>query len=392
VSFNTELEGRPVVGLSMLLPWRGVGSATAKLAGVVALEGPVTLRVGDVEFACTVVDCRSYALATTVELVLGGAGWRKLVAPRAHHNDATVLASTVATLLAAELGETIAVDAAVDAPIGAVDFVREAAEGARVLDQLFGGRWWVEADGTTRAGLRPSYAATSLLVLDVDARLQWADVSSSVVADCLPGVTFEDTRFSEPFTAHTSEIWIEGGALKARLWGGAREQNDLGELFAGLVRQALPAQRFTSGPYRYRVVERTGDRYALQPVNPSLGLPSLPLVGVSPGVAGASAELALSSVVYLDFVEGDPGLPLVRSLARRDEPGHVPGAVTIDADSILLGTSSTASYALRTGDLVQISGAVVAGVSGSVQGTITLNPAVMLAPGVPGTGRSKVEL
>lgn len=398
MSFTVELEGHPVVGLSMLIPWSGVGSATVTISGDVTIDGRVALKVGDVNFVCSVVGRRSYALSTTIELVMGGGGWRKLAPPRAHHNDAIARSADVASLLAIELGETITVDAGAGRDLE-VDFVREAAEGARVLDQLFGRSWWVDPDGTTRAGSRPVYDARRLLVIDVDPRLRWASVSSDTIGSLLPGGRFSDSRLSESFTIHTSELWLEGRSLRARVWGAERAQNELGELFEGLVRQALPNARFGAGPYRYRVVEQAGDRLALQAVNGTLGLPDLPLVGVSPGVAGASASIAMGSVVYVDFCEGDPRLPLVRSLARRDDAGHVPDSLTIeasdsigfDASAITIGSAASVGYALRSGDQIQISGVVDPG-SGSVTGTLTLSPAMMASAGPPGVGRSKVSL
>lgn len=350
MSFNLRLNGDRLAGLYLVLPWRGVGTATLRVAGERAYAGTVVLSVGDVEIRCFVESSEVFALETHVRVIFGSGGWRRIVAPRGHHNDAQVRAADVASVLAAEVGETIEVDPAYSLPLG-VDWAVPAGPAHRALDLVFAQRvWWVGLDGITYARPRPTTDVTGRLrVVSVDPRRGIADCSADDLSLLLPGSTFTDRRLGGTFLIREAEVWSEGTTLRARAWGGADFDNELGTLLGELVLDALSRLSFPAGPYRYRVVEQVVDRVNLQPVNPLLGLPDVGPIGMAPGLGGASARPALGSIVYVDFVEGDPGMPLVRSFARADDAGHVPLELAIDAEGALTLGASSSMVAIGSG-------------------------------------------
>lgn len=114
-----------------------------------------------------------------------------------------------------------------------------------------------------------------------------------------------------------------------------------------LVRRMFPRERFL-GPRKYRLVRMrpsvaSGDltRAELQIVAKSTGMPDLLFVDIWPGMAGAWAKLQPGTLVLVEFVDGDPGQPVVRSFATADDPAWKPIDVTIDATGTMkLGPSA----------------------------------------------------
>ena len=141
--------------------------------------------------------------------------------------------------------------------------------------------------------------------------------------------------------------------------------------FERMVRAVLPELKFF-GVYRYRVVTKSGtDRWNLQVVSSTTGLPDVLPLSVKPGAAGVKADIALGSIVLVTFIEGDKGQPVITHFAGAGESGWKPvdteidgtGAVTIGASStfVELGHSPRMGVA-RLGDAIQ---------AGPFAGTIT---------------------
>ncbi|GMV14711.1 MAG: hypothetical protein AMXMBFR56_29350 [Polyangiaceae bacterium] len=96
---------------------------------------------------------------------------------------------------------------------------------------------------------------------------------------------------------------------------------------------------FTS--VRYRVVENApGGRVTLQAIRKGPWPDTLPLSFVS-GTPGAKGTPALGSTVIVQFLEGDPSLPVVTHGERPEAPGFVPLSSSLDASgTVTIGASS----------------------------------------------------
>jgi hypothetical protein len=106
--------------VALHVPRYGIPHATLDADGEQPfLAGLVTLTIRDLVFACTLVDTFSRKGMTWARIVGGRAGWRKEAPPDGgKRNDAGVKLSTVATNLAAAVGELIEVPASVDRRCG----------------------------------------------------------------------------------------------------------------------------------------------------------------------------------------------------------------------------------------------------------------------------------
>ena len=110
-----------------------------------------------------------------------------------------------------------------------------------------------------------------------------------------------------------------------------------------IVRSWFPRYDFL-GKYRYRVVSVESDnRVKLQAVRKIAGLPNILPVKMYPGIAGCLAKLTPSSIVLVEFIEGDPALPIISSYSDSSDGGFRPANLTIDA------YSSTESSFIRIG-------------------------------------------
>jgi hypothetical protein len=410
MSYFATLNGKPVARAHLVAPWTGPWLATLMPHDADVPKGSVQVQIGQLTLNGTVDPDRSGAFAGEARIVVraGAGAWGKPVTPKQNHNDGTLRRSSMAIDAAKVLGESLVVSASVDGPLVGVDFPREAAAGSRILEQLFPGVvWYVGADGVTRVGPRTTRdVSASVRVLELDTTTKRATLAleGDDVGSLLPGGSISDlVRLGgEPFVIHDVEILLDESELRATAWGRPGRDGVLLGALRQLVREADPRRTFL-GLYRYRVYKMSGDRVELQIVNRSTGLPDVLPISIMPGVAGASFDLTSGCVVLVQFVEGDPSLPVVTHLAKKGDSGFLPVMLALDAtDTLSLGATAqkvnagnAEAYALRTGDAVKLTatGSVVVGGSGSVTvtGTIELAPTVV-APGPPPTGRSKVKL
>ena len=70
---------------------------------------------------------------------------------------------------------------------------------------------------------------------------------------------------------------------------------------------------------RYRVVQTIAGRLELQIVRKAFGFPDILPIGIACGIPGGKGTPANGSVCLVQFIEGDPGLPVVTAFARPDD-------------------------------------------------------------------------
>ncbi|WP_437647874.1 hypothetical protein [Sorangium sp. So ce362] len=116
------------------------------------------------------------------------------------------------------------------------------------------------------------------------------------------------------------------------------------ETLKAIVREFFPRYDFL-GRYRYRVIAMEGELAVLQAVRRDAGLPDLPPVPVVAGMAGLIAELAPSAIVLVEFIEGDPRLPIITGFSRDGGDTFFPVTLTLDAETLLLGKTAVRGVA-----------------------------------------------
>lgn len=390
-----SLNGFRVVKATLRVPGRGAWIADVALDVVPPVAMPTApfsglLQLGDLSLVGTILPAAtgSFGQQQWYRIVGGGGGWSKTLAPRGYHNDVGILASQVILDAGLEVGELVEVLDG-DHVLDGVDFVREAGPASRLIGQLFddGVGWWVGYDGQTKIGARPAPDIDPSLVLellDYYPAKRVAVFATETPSAIQIGQTIQAPQLTTALTVRELELELDGGPLRIRAWvdeAGATGalDNRLLRALRGLVREMLPKQTFL-GPVRYRVVQMNAGRVDLQVVEPKTGLPDLQLVKMVPGVAGVATELALGGVVLVQFIEGQPSMPVITHYAPTDDAAFLPVKVTVGGPDVELGADGGSPVALAPAIQTWTTAATAA---------LTAIAGVLNAPGVvhgaPGT-------
>lgn len=362
----TTLDGNAVSELRVYVPNKGVWHATVDMPGGAPLSGAVTIKLGSLELHGTVAAdfAGTHQSVTRARVIGGGDGWRKLLPPKAYHNDAGVKAQLVAADAARAAGETLGTFIPQAERLG-VDFVRDYGTAARALELAAGDNvaWWVDYAGVTHAGPRPSTPLdkSAYHVMAYDPRARVATLGTDDPGLIVIGAMLVD-QLDNPGVIRELRISATEDEMRVMAWLGGSESG--GGRLAGVMREI--AVRATDGhlhgTYRYRVVAMAGQRVELQAVRKLIGLPDIAPVSMWPGVAGAHAQLALGAEVLVNFIDGDRAQPVITHFAGADGAGFVP------VQLILGGTDGPP--AARQGDAVSVVLPPLAVISGAFTGTI----------------------
>ena len=190
MSAYIELDGQRVISGRITLPFYGIWMGDVVLAVPDVIPTSTTLTVGNLKLACTVFRAAAFAGSRSARLVGGAGGWRKDVPRQSYYASNGLRLSTIIRDAGATVGESVAV--AQDQTIGNA-FVREAGPAARVLRQLAGTEWWIDADGLTRVGTRSgSTINTPFQITAWSGGKGWYEVSTEDIASWLPSNTFSN--------------------------------------------------------------------------------------------------------------------------------------------------------------------------------------------------------
>lgn len=91
---------------------------------------------------------------------------------------------------------------------------------------------------------------------------------------------------------------------------------------------------------RYRVIKvaPADKRLHLQIVSKRSGFPDMLPISIWPGLPGGHGEPTPGAVVLVQFIEGDPGQPIVTHFARKEDGAFLPVRASLDAtDLVRLG-------------------------------------------------------
>lgn len=328
-----EFGGQRVHVGAITIPFTGLWVADLTFADVNEIATTDVLSVGDLSLRGTVFRQAVFAGQRTARVVGGFGGWLKSLPARAYALPGGVRVKMVLGDAAAEAGEQLSV--ATDSVIGDY-FIREAAEGQRVLRQLAGLGWFVDTAGVTQVRARP--AATILgdyLVQSYDGARGEFVISTESYAEWQPGNTFENALVTSPQTVGMVRIESDNdGTLRHTiLTVGPEGDADrmLGPIRA-LIRSEVPALTFL-GTYSYIVVESTDTVATCRPENPGT-LPAVVKVPLRNGVAGMQATPASGARIALVFLDGDPSRPRMMGGL---EPAGTARAVVCYGDTVNAG-------------------------------------------------------
>ncbi len=159
---TATLAGTPASNVVVHFPVTGVWTAEVELVAPVTFAGLVSLVVGDLTLACTVVRGGPVEGSASYLVTGGAGGWSgllpgKLVAAKSYRNDAGVKLSTVLKDAATAAGESVSLGT--DRSLG-VAFLRQAGPAWDVLART-SSSWWVDAAAVTQVRPRPSAAITA---------------------------------------------------------------------------------------------------------------------------------------------------------------------------------------------------------------------------------------
>jgi hypothetical protein len=357
------------------------------------VSGKVKLTIGTLELTGTVDPSHNgtFGLQRKARIIAGANGWGSKVVAWNYANDAGVKALTVAQDAARLVGETLGSFVPTKERVG-IAYVRQAGLASRVLeDALNGAPWWVDYDGTTKAGPRKATAldAKAYEVLAYDPA---AKVATLAVDD--PGAvrigSILSERLDAPATVRELELTVNANELRITAWCGGSETGlgRLPGLMRAIVERATDSRLY--GKYAYRVVRMDGDRVQCQAVSKAAGLPDVLPVSMVPGMAGAHAQLTPGAGIYLEFVAGDRTQPIITGFAGKDGTGFVPISLGICEGP------APAPAAARVGDAVQVTlppgpfSGTLNGVT-PISGTITWAPPAT-AQGTITAGSAKVRI
>src|SRR5262249_52787036 len=106
------------------------------------------------------------------------------------------------------------------------------------------------------------------------------------------------------------------------------------------------------------------------------GLPDLLPVSILPGMAGLSAVLTPGSIVLVEFIEGDPSLPIVTHFEAKGGAGFLPVSLFLDATgAVNIGTTAgTVNAGDALGPVVRYGDQVTIASPNPVTGVISFMP------------------
>lgn len=325
---TSTLGGSASTKLHVTIPAWGRAWADVSLAEPVALTGAQTLVAAGVSMRVSIVAGGVYEGRASYRVVAGEGGWSRSLRARGYMNDLGVRVGTILDAAATEVGERVAGYGA-NARVGSHFAVSSSGPASSLLNGLFPRGWYVDLDGVTQIGQRPTttFSGTAPRTR-VDPAGQIIELATDSAAGLLPGVVVDGSA-----PASDIEIIATAERTTVRVYAGAVQSRRLSAL-ARIVEALDPWRKFR-GVEEFRVVGQSGERLHLQPVRTISGLPDLENVPVRPGMSGMRAQMTLGALVLVAFPGGDPSRPNVISHDDPDSAGWMPLFLKLGAEPTL---------------------------------------------------------
>jgi hypothetical protein len=187
-----SVNGVRVISGSLTIPSYGAWTADFDLATPDPMTAAASVVIGNATLAGTAIRTAPYVGGREWRGVGGAHGWPGPLQPRAYGNSSVML-SLVLNDAASELGETVSVAQDVSLGPGYTRPLGQAGPptGAELLYQL-GVQWWIDANGVTQIGARPTatIAPGTFQVISLRSGLGLFDVATEDYASWVPGATF----------------------------------------------------------------------------------------------------------------------------------------------------------------------------------------------------------
>lgn len=213
------LNGRLCHRGTLHVPWQGSWVAQAALDGA-APTGRVSLVWGGATLVGTVDSTGTGAWqGETRVTIVGGFGWSRTLPPLWIQNDAGLNGLAVAQQAATLAGETLAASQSAFRGLRVSYSRPRRAASSTIADVLAETAvWWVDYGGTTRAGARPSLAASSRVeVLEFAADHGITELDADDVGQVLVGSVISAAPPRRPQALRIVELRAEIGAHGQRL-------------------------------------------------------------------------------------------------------------------------------------------------------------------------------
>jgi len=307
----------------------GVWWADVNLSDPQSLAGKVTIDDDGAHLIGTIISGGVSTSGASYRIVGGAGGWRKEVGPVGHQNAAGCTFSSIAIELASEVGETLE-----NPPRTALGphYARRGSTAASkvfasdVLNHHFPRAWHVGDDGVTRFVARNGGAYSDpAAVIEPANGLGIVRISADSGAKIRPGIMIDGARIGDV------DLHYSVTRVTAYCHPEAGQQADI---LGQLTERVLVRVRFL-GCYEYRANDCDG-AYLLnvEPIDPTLGLPTLEKVGIRPP-AGYRSSVASGAKVALMFLDGNPARPVVLGATESDDN---------DSDSVTIGSVNASDY------------------------------------------------
>ncbi len=330
MSFVT-LGSAPCSRLNAQIPAYGRAWFDVELTDETALTGAQTLSVGARTFAVFVMAGGVAEGKARYRCVAGAGGWGKTIDEKPYHNDAGVKLATVLRDAASACGETMGT---MPSTVLGPHFARANDTASDVLHLLAPRSWYVDTAGVTHVGAWPADTYTG------DGARTRTNLGAGVVelavdevANLLPGVSVDGHG-----PASDVEYDVDAKRVTVRVYFARAPLTRRAEAMRKAVHALDPLARYR-GTWEYRVVSQSGQRFNLQPVRVSSGMPDLRRVPTR-GPPGIMATVALGEHVLVAFADCDPSRPNIIAHAAPDAVGWLPTELTLSATTILANTVS----------------------------------------------------
>lgn len=263
------------------------------------IKGKVKIIVDNRQYVGTVVSSLTALHDRVIDVVAGAGGWRQTLPPKGYSNDLGVSVKALADDVARECGEQLGTFEPVLQRLSFHYARTEWLASDTLVDVIRGADWWVDFNGVTQVGKRPSTTGT------VEIRA-YDPVTETIVTDepLVIGATVDALALPSSKTIHSLLI---SATIDSPLQCLAKCRDDeLADLVLDLARAAADERLF--GVYEYRVTSG-GSRPDVEPASP--GLPTLRRVNVRSGIPGVTYSVPTGATVYVQFVAGDRAKPII---------------------------------------------------------------------------------
>lgn len=328
-----SVNGQRIVSGRITFPRYGAFAGDLALAGTGAIPSTplgLEIKIGSLELKATTFREAEFAGSRKGRIVAGANGWRTVLPPRGYTLAAGVMLSVVLQDAAREAKETIVVNA--DRVLGP-SYARREGPASRVLRRFLDGKWWIDTNGVTQTGARSSAPIRSAFTVEsFDPATGRFVIATEAYGDWMPGRTFSGPTVPTVRTISSASLIIGAqGKTRVEVMTGTTEEERLQDSIRQIIRDELAALQPT------QLVAYNVKAYAAGPpatvdleiADKRSGWPSLLRIPMQPGIMGEIVQPALEKAAVVAFLNGDPTLPKVVSVAGK------PVNIELDVETLI---------------------------------------------------------